>query len=90
VEERKISVDEVFEAQKKGILQDAFGTGTAASIVPISHIHHRDATIELPAMSSRPYCIRFKDEMEEIKAGIRPDPFGWSVKVQSKILVEAY
>jgi branched-chain amino acid aminotransferase len=90
VEERKISVDEVFDAQKKGILQDAFGTGTAASIVPISHIHHLGVTIELAPISQRPYCIRFKDEMEEMKAGMRPDPFDWRVKVQSKILAEVY
>ncbi|HYV91042.1 MAG TPA: branched-chain amino acid aminotransferase [Chitinophagales bacterium] len=88
VEERKISVDEVFDAHKKRLLQDAFGTGTAASIVPISHIHHGGITIELPPASKRPYSISFKDEMEEIKAGIRTDPFGWSVKVQTKLMAE--
>ena len=89
VEERKISVDEIFEANEKGTLQDAFGTGTAASLIPISHINHRGITIELPAMHKRPYSVRLKDEMEEIKCGMRPDPFGWMVKAQSKLLVEA-
>jgi branched-chain amino acid aminotransferase len=89
VEERKISVDEVFDASRKGLLQDAFGTGTAASIIAISHIHHAGTTIELPPVKDRPYAGRFKDEMEEIKAGLIPDSFGWSVKVQSKLFAES-
>ncbi|MDF2456664.1 MAG: ilvE, partial [Cytophagaceae bacterium] len=32
VEERRVSVEEVVEAHKKGLLKDAFGTGTAATI----------------------------------------------------------
>lgn len=88
VEERKISVGEVFEAHEKGVLQDAFGTGTAASIVPISHIHDRGKTIELPPVKNRPFAVRLKNEMEEIKAGLLDDPFGWRVKVQSKLMAE--
>ncbi len=89
VEERKISIDEIFAAHKKGTLQDAFGTGTAASISTISHIAHNGQMIELPPLNQRPVSIKFKDELEGIKAGALPDPLGWMVKVQSKLMVEA-
>jgi len=89
VEERRISIDEVFDAHRKGLLQDSFGTGTAASITLISHIHHKGNTIELPPVNERPYSNSFKEELEEIKTAKKPDSFGWVVKVQSKIEVEA-
>ena len=38
VEERDISIDEILEAHQNGFLQDAFGTGTAATISHISAI----------------------------------------------------
>ena len=38
VQERKISIDEVFDAHKRGTLEGAFGTGTAATIAPITSI----------------------------------------------------
>ncbi len=88
-EERKISVREVFAAHAKGTLEDAFGTGTAASIIQISHIHDRGKTIELPPVEKRPYSIRLKNQMDEIKAGLSEDIFGWNMKVQSKLLVDA-
>src|SRR4030095_16609289 len=48
VEERKISLDEVEAAHKNGFLTDAFGTGTAASLAPISHIGYNGLQMELP------------------------------------------
>ncbi|MCY7409080.1 MAG: branched-chain amino acid aminotransferase [Chitinophagales bacterium] len=89
VEERKISIDEVFDAHQKGILQDAFGTGTAASISTISHIEHKGNMIALPPVNEIPFSVKLKDELEGIKSGALPDIFNWMVKVQSKLLVEA-
>ena len=43
VEERKLSIDEVIEAQKNGTLNEAFGTGTAAVISPIGELYDGDA-----------------------------------------------
>jgi len=88
VEERRLSIDEVMEANKKGLLQDAFGSGTAAGISPISHISHKGATIELPPAAGRKYWLRLRDDLDGIKNGTIPDRYGWCMKVKSQILAE--
>jgi len=85
VEERPISIDEVHDAWKKGTLQDIFGTGTAASIAPISHIGWKNIMMELPPVAERKWSNQLKQEMEDIKSRRREDPFGWSVRVKTKI-----
>ncbi len=42
VEERKVSVDELIEAQKSGKLEEVFGTGTAAVISPVGKLRYMD------------------------------------------------
>jgi branched-chain amino acid aminotransferase len=88
VEERKISLDEIESAHRHGLLTDAFGTGTAASIAPISHIGYKGKMMELPPVAERAWCNRLKKELSEIKSGRMPDPFGWVVRVKSKLVVE--
>lgn len=88
VEERKISLDEIQSAHSKGLLSDAFGTGTAASIASISHIGYKGKVMELPPAGSRLYSNRLKHDLEAIKTGQLPDPFGWVVKVKSKLVLE--
>ena len=44
VEERKLSIDEILEAQAAGRLDEAFGTGTAAVISPIGELYDRGQT----------------------------------------------
>ena len=50
VEERRITIDEVFEAHGKGTLQGAAGIGTAAVIAPLGRLRHKDREITMPAM----------------------------------------
>jgi branched-chain amino acid aminotransferase len=42
VEERPISIDEIIEAYKAGILYEVFGTGTAATISMIKELRYKD------------------------------------------------
>jgi branched-chain amino acid aminotransferase len=83
VEERKISVEEVVEAMKKGKLQDAFGTGTAATITQISVIHHDGKDYELPPVNTRKYSNKLNDELMNIKLGKSPDKFGWIYRIKA-------
>lgn len=83
VEERRVSVDEVVEAMKKGKLQDAFGTGTAATITQISVIHHNGTDYELPPINSRKVSNRLNDELMNIKLGKAPDKFGWVYRIKA-------
>jgi len=45
LEERRISVDELYEAHAKGHLTEAFGTGTAAVISPVGELEYMGKSI---------------------------------------------
>lgn len=81
VEERKISVDEIVEAQKNGKLEEVFGTGTAAVISPVGKLRYVDDVMiinngEIGELSQKLY-----DTMTGIQYGKLDDPFGWRVSV---------
>ena len=81
VQERKISIDEVLDAHKKGTLQEAFGTGTAATIAPISHIGFEGKDYELPDTKGRIFSNRVAAELENIRKGRTADVHNWMLKV---------
>lgn len=81
VTERKISMDEIIQAYRDGLLEEAFGTGTAAVISPIGEFFYQDEKMvvnngEIGKLSKELY-----DTLTGIQNGIKPDPFGWSVKL---------
>lgn len=47
IEERKLSIQELIEASKKGILEEAWGTGTAAVITPIGELYYQGFTMKI-------------------------------------------
>ena len=47
IEERKLSIQELMEASKKGILEEAWGTGTAAVITPIGELYYQGFTMKI-------------------------------------------
>jgi branched-chain amino acid aminotransferase len=75
--ERKLSIVELFEAAKKGLLQEAFGTGTAVGIAFIEQIGWKDQTIELT--TKRPVSEWVNNELNLIKTGEIKDTFNWMV-----------
>lgn len=81
VEERKISVDEILRAAKQGTLQEAFGAGTAATIAHIELIGYEGKDYFLPPIGERKFANRVYNELEGLKRGERPDPFGWLTKL---------
>jgi len=81
VEERKVSVQEIVDAVKNGILEDAFGAGTAATIAPIAKIGYRDEILELPPVEGRTISNKIKNYLDDLKAGKIEDTFGWCIKV---------
>lgn len=83
VEERKITIDEVFEASENGSLKDVFGSGTAAVISPVGKIHHQGKTIEIGTGKIGEFAERLYDEITGIQYGKIEDTHGWvhSVKV---------
>lgn len=81
VEERPISIDELKEAYKAGLLKEAFGTGTAASIAPIAELTIHDDHMVLPAVEQWEIANWVKSEMNDIRYGRKEDTHGWIFKV---------
>lgn len=81
VEERKISVDELLDAHKKGTLQEIFGVGTAATIAPVSLFGYHGKDYNLPPINTKTYGARIKKELDNIRTGKSPDKHGWMYKV---------
>ena len=81
VEERKIAVDEVVEALKAGKVEEAFGTGTAATIAQIAEIAHEGIDYQLPPVEGRTLSNKILSALDDIKLGKIEDKFGWIYKV---------
>ncbi|MFN0274200.1 MAG: branched-chain amino acid aminotransferase [Chitinophagales bacterium] len=81
LEVRDLTVDELIAAHKNGILKDAFGTGTAATIAPIGLIGYKEHDYELPPLEQREVSNWLKQEVWQIRKGLIEDRFGWMSKV---------
>lgn len=81
VEERKVSVAEIVDAFNAGKLQEAFGTGTAATVAPIKAIGHNGTDMVLPAISNSSLCLDLMHELNEIRRGRMEDRHGWNIVV---------
>lgn len=82
VEERRISIDEIYEAYINGKLEEAFGTGTAAVISPVGELLWKNERIILNDGKTGPTSKKLYDTLTGIQYGTEPDPFGWTVKVE--------
>jgi len=77
VEERKVTVKELVDGLKSGKVTEAFGAGTAATIAHIELIGYEGKNHFLPPVETRKFSNRVLEELDGIKHGTRPDPFGW-------------
>jgi len=81
VEERKISADELIEAQKNGTLEECFGTGTAAVISPVGKLRYQDDVMTINGGQIGELSQKLYDTITGIQLGKLPDERGWRVKV---------
>ena len=82
VVERKLSIQEVYDAYQSGLLKEAFGTGTAAVISPIGELNWNDQKIAINKGEIGPLSKKLYDSITGIQSGKLDDPFGWTVKVK--------
>jgi len=82
VEERKVSIAEIIEAHSKGLLKEAFGVGTAATIAQIVGIGHEDKHYELPPVEERKFSPKIDETLRNIRKGKVEDKFNWMYKVK--------
>ncbi|WNS77487.1 branched-chain amino acid aminotransferase [Bacillus sp. DTU_2020_1000418_1_SI_GHA_SEK_038] len=79
--ERKISMDEVYQASLDGKLEEAFGTGTAAVISPIGEFSWKNEKLIVNNGETGPLAKKLYETLTGIQNGTLEDPFGWSVEV---------
>ncbi|HLM47325.1 MAG TPA: branched-chain amino acid aminotransferase [Myxococcaceae bacterium] len=77
VSERKLSIDELREAHKKGQLREVFGTGTAAVISPVGALGFQDGELKIGDGKVGEVSQRLYDTLTGIQYGTVPDTHGW-------------
>lgn len=82
--ERRLSVEEIFQAHADGHLNEAFGCGTAAVISPIGKLGWKDKTIEINGGKIGELSQKIYDTITGIQSGRLADPFGWVMEVKDK------
>ncbi|MEV2837023.1 branched-chain amino acid aminotransferase [Paenibacillus larvae] len=82
VEERLISIDELYEAIRNHTLEEAFGTGTAAVISPVGELCWREEKLVIGSGKTGELTARLYDTLTGIQTGRVPDPFNWMMEVQ--------
>ncbi|SFB11507.1 branched chain amino acid aminotransferase apoenzyme [Lentibacillus halodurans] len=82
IEERKISMEEVYQAHKNGSLEEAFGAGTAAVISPIGELVQAGDHLEINDGKTGAIAKRLYDTLTGIQYGKIQDPFGWVEKIE--------
>lgn len=81
VEERKITIQEVYEASEEGTLEEIFGTGTAAVISPVGLLDWNGNKITINDSKIGPMAQKLYDTITGIQSGKLEDAYGWTVKV---------
>ncbi|MBW1866913.1 MAG: branched-chain amino acid aminotransferase [Deltaproteobacteria bacterium] len=77
VSERKISIDDVMQAHTSGMLQEVFGSGTAAIISPVGQLRYGDKTVTIGDGRVGPIADKFYNAIMDIQYGKTADPLGW-------------
>jgi len=80
VEERALSIDDIINAHKSGLLYEVFGTGTAATITMIKELKYKDYVMEFDTDKWRT-APTLKKWLTDIREGRREDKYGWMWKV---------
>jgi len=81
VSERKLSINEVYEAHANGTLKEAFGTGTAAVISPIGTFEWEGKKITVADGGIGETSQMLYDTLTGIQTGKVEDTFGWTVRI---------
>jgi branched-chain amino acid aminotransferase len=81
VEERKVSIKEVFEAIDQGTLKEVFGCGTAATIAQIIGIGYNGNDYALPPVADRKFSTKVDETLRAIRKGKTEDTMHWMLKV---------
>jgi branched-chain amino acid aminotransferase len=82
VTERKLSAQELFEANAAGKLVEAFGTGTAAVISPIGELNWDGKVITVAGGKIGDLSAKLYETITGIQSGSVKDEFNWITEVK--------
>lgn len=77
VEERRVSIDELFRRFESGKPTQAAGLGTAATVAPIRKIRFQEREMEMAPLDPESPLDRARRELEAIRTGAAADAHGW-------------
>ena len=80
VEERPLSIHDIIEAYKAGLLYEVFGTGTAATISLIKELRYKDFVMKFDVDSWKT-APTLKKWLTDIRESRREDKYNWMQKV---------
>jgi branched-chain amino acid aminotransferase len=81
VTERRISMQEIYDAHANGTLEEAFGSGTAAVISPIGELFWEGKKMVINDHQTGDLSKKIYDTITGIQYGELEDIFNWTVKV---------
>ncbi|UOQ44963.1 branched-chain amino acid aminotransferase [Halobacillus salinarum] len=81
VVERKIAIDELYEAYQAGKVEEAFGTGTAAVISPVGELNWQGKQMVINNREIGPLSQELYDTITGIQRGNREDAYGWTIEL---------
>lgn len=81
IEERKLSIEELTDANSKGHLKEVFGTGTAAVISPVGELASDDFKIIINDGKTGEISGQLYDDLTNIQYGRTEDPHSWITKI---------
>jgi branched-chain amino acid aminotransferase len=81
VSEKPIAIDELYQANQDGRLEEIFGTGTAAVISPVGELVWGDKNIVINDGKLGALTKELFDDLTGIQYGTKEDKNGWTVQV---------
>ena len=80
VEEKELSIDDIIDAHKAGLLYEAFGTGTAATISLIKELRYKDYVMKFD-VDQWQTAPKLAKRLNDIRYGLAEDVHGLMYKV---------
>jgi len=84
VEERPVSVEELFHLHREGKLDEVFATGTAATITPIKELNYKGTAMTIQ-LKDNSLTERLGIKLENIKRSKEEDIFDWNLRVSEGV-----
>jgi len=82
ITERRISIQELYDAHAAGKLEEVFGTGTAAVISPVGEMNWNGNKITINDGKIGELSLKLYNTITGIQNAIIEDKFGWTVEVK--------